>query len=144
MEFGTMLRLLLALALLSSPLSAQNKIPKRGPMRGEGWGFVMFAAWAGGILYAISTDMAKAPWDSVGSEAYVNIVNPAHDSVSVLISAPEFKTNQWLTEVPPCDSVLAKLPFADTDVYVYMFTKSSTRSVRLMPNKPKIYRVEFR
>jgi len=53
-----MLRLLLALALLSSPLSAQNKIPKRGPMRGEGWGFVMFAAWAGGILYAISTDMA--------------------------------------------------------------------------------------
>ena len=80
-----------------------------------------------------------APWSGIGSSAYVWIVNPSSDSLEVTASAPMIdSTIRSLGKVPPGDSLILRLPYADTKVYL---TLGGMALGTVEPNRPGLYSV---
>jgi len=84
-----------------------------------------------------------APWQQVGSEARVNVVNPSRDSVLVYVSAPEVDdASRRLGVVPPCDSSTFRLPYADTKVRVNVSGRVTVIDVD-RPDTSRVQAVEY-
>jgi hypothetical protein len=62
-------------------------------------------------------------YSPIGSSAYVWIVNPFNDSLEVIANAPKVdNAHRVIGIVPPCDSVILRLPYTDTKVYLTLGT----------------------
>ncbi len=64
-----------------------------------------------------STKPPLAPWDRIGSDPFEWVVNNMPDTVAVFAQAPAIDgAVRFLALLPPSDSVLVKLPYADAEV----------------------------
>jgi len=79
------------------------------------------------------------PFGPIGSSAYVWIVNPTSDSLEVTANAPKVDTaHRVIGVVPPCDSIILRLPYTDTKVYL---TLGTLPLGTVEPKRPGVYRV---
>jgi hypothetical protein len=87
-------------------------------------------------------DKALGPWDAVGSAPYVSLINLTPDTMMFFAQAPEIDdATRFLGLVPPQDSAIARVPYADAKVFI--------RAAPLMPGhatiditSPGLYRVQ--
>jgi hypothetical protein len=95
------------------------------------------ATTAGFVAYGKSAGKPPlAPWDKVGSSAYVWLENPTGDSLSVSVRAPAIDTaTRFLGTIAPHDGILVRLPYADTNVLLTV----GPRTVELKVRGPGVY-----
>lgn len=69
--------------------------------------------------YKLSERHPLAPWQAIGSSAYIRVVNLTRDTVPVTVTAPEVDdASRRIGAVAPCDSAVLRLPYSDTRVRV--------------------------
>jgi len=73
---------------------------------------------AGYVEYArVGDRQPLAPWDRVGADPFEWVVNYMPDTVAVFAQSPQVDgAFRYLGLVPPNDSVMVKLPYADAEV----------------------------
>lgn len=79
------------------------------------------------------------PWDQIGSQATINVVNDAHVAVPVFARASEVDSaTRYIGTVPACDSAVLRLPYVDTRVTVLLGNRSVVLPIR-EPGQFRLY-----
>lgn len=81
-----------------------------------------------------------APWDKVGSGAYVIVENESHDSIPVYALAPEVDAaKRFMGWARHCRETDFRLPYADAKVQVLYGDSSVVLKVR----QPSVWKVRY-
>ncbi len=84
------------------------------------------------------------PWDRVGADPFVMVVNTTSDSEAMFAQAPRVDGAwRFLGIVGPGDSVLAKLPYANTEVW-FRAAVIQRDAIRINILEPGVGRIEIR
>lgn len=105
--------------------------------------YVFLAATVAGFVEYGHTQNTHpvAPWQEIGSSAYVNVVNYTPDSIPVGVIAPKVdRVIRLLGWVPANDSLVFRLPYADTPIL--LLVNSSWLPMEI--DEPSMHRVEVR
>lgn len=108
--------------------------------------YLMAAIYFGGFIFW-SKEADKhplAPWNEIGSSAYVWVVNPSYDTLSLYVKAPEVDSAvRFLGSIAPCAEGMYRLPYLDTEVEINLVSLSQEFVQVVKPMKPGVYTLDY-